>query len=90
MIQLKIDVYNNPSSYLHQHWNGNFKPESLWNEFWLKYKKPGQYDDNDLMMATIKATNIDIQLYGGSNILHFVENSLSKVTPDKNQVSRPK
>jgi len=29
-----------------------------------KYQYSGQYADHDLMMATVKALNIDIQIYG--------------------------
>ena len=77
---MKIEVYNNPNFYLIQPNNSIINIESLWNEIRSKYEQPGQYADNDLMMATVKTINIDIQLYGGSNTLLCVEDRIPRHT----------
>jgi len=38
-----------------------------------KYQNPGQYVDNYPTMATVISLNLDIQLYGGSNLLLNIE-----------------
>ena len=54
--------------------------DSLWDIIRLKYELPGQYVDNDIMMATVKAININIQLHGESNVLLDIKNRLNVPT----------
>jgi len=54
--------------------------DSLWNIIKAKYQSPGQYADNDLMMATVIALNLDIQHHGGSNLLLNVEGQITRNT----------
>ena len=45
----------------------------IWASTKAKYQYSGQYADHDLMMATAKALNIDIQIHGGATSLLQVD-----------------
>jgi len=40
----------------------------------VKYENNDQYADHDLIMATVKAIHVNIQLHGESNILLSIDN----------------
>ena len=87
LIQLEQDVYKNHQFYFDYLPNStsdaNHDPatiDSLWNIIKAKYQNPGQYADNDLMMATVRALNLDVQLHGGSNTLLNIEGRTTQNT----------
>ena len=87
LIQLEQDVYKNHQFYFDYLPNStsdaNLDPatiDSLWDIIKAKYQNPGQYADNDLMMATVRALNLDVQLHGGSNTLLNIEDRTSQNT----------
>jgi len=45
----------------------------IWGSTMAKYQYSGQYADHDLMMATVKVLNIDIQIHGGATSLIKVD-----------------
>jgi hypothetical protein len=80
MVQLKANVYNNPEIYLHHLPDSssvsNFDPafiDLLWNTIRGKYENSGQYADYELIIATVLAANLDIQLHGISDTLLTIE-----------------
>jgi len=87
MTQLKIDVYNNPQFYV-THLNNVQEIieyttgiiDSIWYAIKIKYENSGQYADHDLIMATVKAIHVNIQLHGESNILLSFDNMIPNHT----------
>jgi len=45
--------------------------DSIWDNIKAKYQEPGQFVDDDIIMATVSALNLDIQLHGGSRVLNI-------------------
>jgi len=87
LTQLEREVYNNHQAYL-QHLPNSTDNNSidrtvidfLWNIIKGKYQNPGQYVDDELIMATVIAINMDIQLHGGSNLLLNIEGRIPRNT----------
>ena len=52
----------------------------IWSSTKAKYQYSGQYADHDLMMATVKALNIDIQIHGGATSLLRVDGRTPSLT----------
>lgn len=80
LTQLKSDVYKNPHFYLHYlpSLTDNVNPDSatidsIWEVIRVKYQDSGQYVDHDVIMSTVSALNLDIQLHGASQLLLNIE-----------------
>jgi len=54
--------------------------DSIWDIIKAKYQDPGQFVDDDIIMATVSALNLDIQLHGGSSILLNIEGRIPSHT----------
>jgi len=87
LAHFKMEVYKNPLFYLHylpnlpDNTNLDLTTiDSIWDIIKAKYQDPGQFVEDDIIMATVSPLNLDIQLHGGSHVLLNIEGRISSHT----------